>query len=160
MEPTPNQRVTMRVPRWRMPIAINHIRQAAAPPTMFELLETNTAAVSEDLPGEVIGTGVGISGAPGVVREQRKPQEPREPKEPKEPKEPGDEGRARAPRAAPILVSGVAVDPLPENLARLGARIEAITDRDPIGVHPKDDVFVPSNRRAFKQFIIQSYYKR
>ena len=146
MEPTQNQRVTMRVPRWRMPIALEHVRQAAPPPTMFELLETNTAAVSEDLPGIVIGTGVGISGAPGVVREPRKPQEPRES---------GANTEPRPPRAVAPVAPAVAVAPLPENLAKLEARIKAVTERDRVLVHP--EVFVPSNRRAFKQFIIQSY---
>ena len=146
MEPTQNQRVTMRVPRWRMPIALEHVRQAAPPPTMFELLETNTAAVSEDLPGIVIGTGVGISGAPGVVREPRKPQEPRDP---------GANTEPRPPRAVAPVAPAVAVAPLPENLAKLEARIKAVTERDRVLVHP--EVFVPSNRRAFKQFIIQSY---
>ena len=146
MEPTQNQRVTMRVPRWRMPIATEHVRQAPAPPTLFELLETNTAAVSEDLPGIVIGTGVGISGAPGVVREPRKPQEPRES---------GANTEPRPPRAVAPVAPAVAVAPLPENLAKLEARIKAVTERDRVLVHP--EVFVPSNRRAFKQFIIQSY---
>ena len=146
MEPTQNQRVTMRVPRWRMPIALEHVRQAAPPPTMFELLETNTAAVSEDLPGIVIGTGVGISGAPGVVREPRKPQEPRES---------GANTEPRPPRTVAPVAPAAAVAPLPENLAKLEARIKAVTERDRVLVHP--EVFVPSNRRAFKQFIIQSY---
>lgn len=156
----------MRVPRFRMPIAIEHVRQAPAPPTMFELLETSTAAVSEDLPGVVIGTGVGISGAPGIVREPRKAKEPgeevepreRQPRAPRAVQELGENVEPRAARRAPqvsTLVSGVVVEPLPENLAKLEARIKAVTDRDRVLVHP--EVFVPSNRRAFKQFIIQSY---
>lgn len=39
----------------------------------------------------------------------------------------------------------------------LETRLGKVLDVNKIHIHPKQDLFVPSNRRAFKQFIIQAY---
>ena len=149
-----NQRVTFRLPRFAAPIAVEHIRMAPAPPTIFELLEGSTAAVDEALPGTVIGTGVGISGAPGAAKALAK--QPTEPRAERKPREPGVDDEPRVTTAATPAYD---VPPLPANLIELEGRIKKLMDRDRIGVHPADNIFVPSNRRAFKQFIIQTYRK-
>jgi len=145
-----NQRVTFRLPRFPAPIAKELIRTAPAPASIFELLEGSTATVDPTLPGTVIGTGVGISGAPGAI----KPRVEAKPRETK-PRVTADETNAEEVVIQPA--PKVELSPLPDNLSQLEARIQKLMDRDRIGIHPKEDIFVPSNRRAFKQFIIQTY---
>ena len=154
-----NQRVKFRLPRFVAPIAAEHIRIADAPPTIFELLEGSTAVVDEALPGTVIGTGVGVSGAPGAVKPSAKPRaEPATERKPRA--EPAEPAESAEPAMATVAVApALDLPPLPANLADLETRIKKLMDRDRIGVHPADNIFVPSNRRAFKQFIIQTYRK-
>lgn len=42
-------------------------------------------------------------------------------------------------------------------LKALESRLQKVVDVDKTQIHPKQDLFVPSNRRAFKQFIIQTF---
>ena len=148
-----NQRVKFRLPRFTAPIAAEHIRiEKAPPPSIFELLEGSTAVVDEALPGTVIGTGVGISGAPGAAKPKAEPKAERKPRA-EDTSEDTEEIVTVPVRLEPEL------PPLPANLAELEARIQKLLDRDRIGVHPADNIFVPSNRRAFKTFIVQTYRK-
>ncbi len=51
-------------------------------------------------------------------------------------------------------------DVIPEaskELKSLETRLGKVLDLDKTHIHPKQNLFVPSNRRAFKQFIIQAY---
>ena len=146
-------------PRWTATLAKGMIRKAEAPPNLIELLETMTAALPGD--GPRIGLGTGIEGPPGVdaavpvpkaVRAPAVPGQAKEPKGPQEPQEP------RAPKepvaAAAPLPAGPDGD-LSAPLQALKGKLETIANRDKILVHP--DAFVPANRKAFKNFIIQAY---
>lgn len=60
----------------------------------------------------------------------------------------------------PEDVEEIAEDIIPEPsvaMKALESRLLKVVDVDKTHVHPKQELFVPSNRRAFKQFIIQTY---
>lgn len=128
-------------PRWKAPIDPSKISKASAPPSVFEQLESITSVMPIGEPAEEVGTGVGISTgkksrAPGM--------------------EGPDEEKIRRPRAAVEIPAGsMDYGTLPPEFGALVTRIEAVTGKHKIGVNPA--AFVPSNRRAFKQFIIQAY---
>ncbi len=148
-------------PRFAAPIAKDKIRFGPAPPTMFAMLESLESVAPMDAPpGPDIGTGVG----PREIKATR-------------PAPPEDETkeRERAPRQAPALprdfsqpvviappkgpapqrlVAGPAAKPA-TGLAALQDQMKAVLARDATLVHPP--LYIPSNRRAFKQFIIQTY---
>ena len=52
-------------PRFVSPIAAAKIRKADPPPSIYELQESLTAAAPAEMAATEIGTGVGVSGAPG-----------------------------------------------------------------------------------------------
>ena len=136
-------------PRWLSPLAKEKVRLAEAPPNLIELLETMTAALPGDGEGPVIGQGTGLEGPPGVDI-QRKPAAPRVTK-------PAADGVPRAPglpREVPELPKGPTGD-LSESLEALKQRLVTVENRDKTLVHP--DTYVPANRKAFKNFIIQAY---
>jgi hypothetical protein len=146
-------------PRWRAPLAADKgvIKRTALPTDLFERFETSTAAAPLNIPAETIGVGVGIAGPPG----DELPAAPRAPRAPAAP----DlvPAAPRAPRAlpAPALPALPAPEfkvPLTEPLKELADHL-LDSERSKIGVHPKDALFVPQNRRAFKQFVIQSYWR-
>jgi hypothetical protein len=144
-------------PRFGAPIALDKIRKAPAPPTEIELLEGVDVAAPVGIPGTAIGMGVG----PRQIKERAEvPDESERPKVtvrgvaalPAE-----VEGavplRVKA-AAAPVVPAAVGVE-VGGPLKALQSRIETVVKRDPVQVHPT--AFVPANRRAFKQFIIESY---
>lgn len=143
------------VPRWKAPIASDKIRRAPAPPNLFEQLESITSVMPMGVSGEAVGTGVGISGAPGQIHP--KPVGARVPTKvragPEGAKEAKEAKESRAPKAEVVFpqVTGE----LSAEFKALASRIDTIEKKDKILVKP--EAFVPSNRRAFKQFIIQSY---
>ncbi len=144
-----------RRPRFAAPIATEKIRWGPVPPSMFSMLESLEAVAPMDVPpGPDIGTGVG----PRTMKKENKEfSEERVPAAPKPRKEPSELMEPQGPKghAGPKpVVQGPAVKPK-EGLAVLQDQIKAVIDRDAIQVHP--NVFIPTNRRAFKQFIIQSY---
>jgi len=131
----PPTRVVLRgPPRWGAPIAAEKIRRADAPPNLIELLETYTAALPVAGSDHAIGTGLGSVRVKAPVRKETETEEvvsvPNE----------------------PVLT---AVGELAAPLAALKARIETVEGRDKVLVHP--EAFVPTNRKAFKNFIIQTY---
>lgn len=119
-------------PRWLAPLAKEKIRLAEAPPNLIELLETVTAAVPKG-PSQAIGQGVGVEGPPGV------------------------NALPKPVRVvmAPLPLPGGPTLPLPPTLEGLKTRIETVAGKDKTLVHP--DAYVPPNRKAFKNFIIQTY---
>ena len=134
-------------PRWGAPIDPSKITIAPAPPNLFEQLESLTSVMPMGAAAEAVGTGVGVAGAPGAK------------------KAPGAKpaGKAtvvaegdkstRVRRELPTFSS--TYGELPATFGKIAEGLEKIINKDKILV--KSDVFVPSNRRAFKQFIIQSY---
>ena len=164
----------MALPRFPAPIALEHIKVTPAPPNMFELLESMTAVSPIGQPAQTIGMGVGIAAIPGeavpAVGTTAGPPKPREPREPREPSEPRirmmpDDGAvvaavqqdAAVVAAAQQVAEAAAAVPveLTGDLAEKKAQLEAAMGKQKIGVNPV--TFVPSNRRAFKQFIIQAF---
>ncbi|NBT46815.1 MAG: hypothetical protein EBT07_03195 [Actinobacteria bacterium] len=144
-------------PRWGAPIDISKITVTPAPPNLFEQLESLTSVMPMGEPAgeksEAVGTGVGVTGAPGAKRAPRA-------------KSTGvtavtavtaaTDASERAPRATRELPKfGSTYGELPPAFAKIATGLEKIIEKDKILVKP--DVFVPSNRRAFKQFIIQAY---
>ena len=130
-------------PRWKAPMDPSKISKAPAPPTIFEQLESITSVMPIGEPAEKVGTGVGVSRPTG-----------------KKPTVPGvegsDEEKIRRPRAAVEIPAGsMNYGTLAPEFGALAARIDAVTGKRKIEVNPV--AFVPSNRRAFKQFIIQAY---
>lgn len=154
-------------PKWGSPFAADAvggaplIRTGPMPPTILEQLESSTTAAPIGIPGPTIGTGVGIEPL-GV--EKKRVAVPR--------------GEAVViPRPAPKPVEAIvggggaapAVDlktkiPLTGEMKALAGRFMA-TDHSKVQIHPRNavtsevDVFVPPNRRYFKEFIIQSYWR-
>ena len=59
-------------PRWGAPIDISKITVTPAPPNLFEQLESLTSVMPMGEPAgeksEAVGTGVGVTGAPGAKR--------------------------------------------------------------------------------------------
>lgn len=161
-KPMPHPQVVVRgPPRWASPLAKEKVRRAEAPPNLIELLETLTAALPGDGEGPSIGQGTGLEGPPGVdlidpgvgvgpARVQRPPVQ----RVPGAPGGPKADGAPRAPREVPELPQGPTGD-LAAPLEALKQRLEAVENRDKTLVHPAE--FVPANRKAFKNFIIQAY---
>jgi hypothetical protein len=135
---------------------------------MFAMLESlDSVAPMDAPPGADYGTGVGpreIKKAPvadvgdvGDLGEERA--EKAGPKKvaalPREYAQPtilpGPRGPAQARLAAPV---GPAAKPQ-SGLSALQDQMKAVLARDATQVHPP--LYIPSNRRAFKQFIIQTY---
>ena len=52
-------------PRFVSPIAAGKIRMAPPPPSIYELQESLTVAAPAEMAETEMGTGVGVSGAPG-----------------------------------------------------------------------------------------------
>lgn len=161
-----NRNMEARRPRFAAPIAADKIRAAPPPPNLFEILESVAVALPTDVPaGPVIGDGVGerkivpvgisAPGEPIGPREPRKPREPRGPKEQAEFVE-GEEGvvEVEAPKAALVPEPG-ALGAASASLLAMESRVKQVTDKMTTLVHPS--IYIPTNRRAFKQFIIQSY---
>ncbi len=96
---------------------------------------------------------------------ERAPKEPSDAFAPRAPAfaKPKAPGAAAAAAAAPALDADFAVE-IPKPLADLAARFKG-TDYSRVQIHPENavtkrtDVFVPPNRRYFKDFIIQSYWR-
>ena len=158
-----------RIPKWGNPLAPEKglVRVGPLPSDLLSRLETLTAVVPMGEPAAVVGAGAaaGAAGAPG----KPKPGKPRA--------APGLAPtalveRARGDRGAAVAVAAHAAEAaaadagvaMPKPLAELGDRFAA-TDYSRVQIHPENaitglrDVFVPSNRRYFKQFIIQSYWR-
>lgn len=152
-KPLPQPQVVVRgPPRWSSPLAKEKVRRAEAPPNLIELLETLTAALPGEGEGPSIGQGTGVEGPPGAEGVPRVAR-PRAEKadgalETDRPRAPG------LPREVPELPKGPTGD-LSAPLEALKQRLETVANRDKVLVHP--DTFVPANRKAFKNFIIQAY---
>jgi hypothetical protein len=146
---------------------------APPPPSIYELQESLTVAAPAEMAKTELGTGVGVSGAPGgtgdIIPEQPKTKPSRRAsasvRAPSVSKEAPVAATANAAATAstatpaeapPVAATAVATVPPPsETLAQLSARLVEKTDQVQIKV--KSDAFMPSNRKAFKNFIIQSY---
>ena len=128
-------------PRWKAPIDLSKISKAPAPPSVFEQLESITSVMPIGEPAEVIGTGVGVS----TAKKTRAPGA----------RAPGAESETGARAAVEMPIGSMDYGALPPEFGALVSRIGAVTDKRKIEVNPM--AFVPSNRRAFKQFIIQAY---
>jgi len=154
------------VPRWGPPIARDKIRRQVASPNEDEVAETLTAvvpmppedvaeeeAVAEEADAVATAAAIATATAPKTAR-SRPPA-----------KKPDAEVTAitarRAPKAATerVATDGPTIASLPAALQPVAARVKASLDASTIGIHPTDGLFVPSDRRAFKQFIIQTYRK-
>ena len=165
-------------PRWDTPLSpdVGIARRMALPANFAEQLESLTAVAPMGLPGVAIGTGE--AAAPTdiaeLIAERARERDARRTERIKSFKEkaprddlgllvprPGMAPRARAPRVIKDIPTDLKV-PLTKPLQDLGERFLG-TDVSKVSVHPKnevsgiDNVFVPQNRRFFKEFIIQSY---
>ena len=133
------------IPRWLAPIDPSKIRAAPAPPSVFEQVESVTAVMPIGEPAITVGEGVPKEGDAPKVKGVKKTV--------------GEPGVAstleKVPRERKIIEMPTTIGELPEGLKDIAERIETVVKKDKILVHP--DAFVPSNRRAFKQFIIQAY---
>lgn len=152
-------------PRFAAPIAKDKIRFGPAPPTMFSMLESlDSVAPMDAPPGPDYGTGVGpreIKKAEvtdvGDVGEEigAKPAPKKVAALPREYEQltvlAKPSGPAQQRLAAPV---GPAAKPA-SGLAALESQMKTVLSRDATLVHPP--LYIPSNRRAFKQFIIQTY---
>ncbi len=155
-------------PRFAAPIAADKIRWGPAPPTMFAMLESLDSVAPMGVEGPDIGTGVGPRTikrdvAPRVDDGDRGEGEgdvekrggPRVvamlPKEYAQPTALPGSRRPMAQLAGPV---GPAAKPQ-TGLAALQDQMKAVLARDGTQIHPP--LYIPSNRRAFKQFIIQTY---
>jgi len=156
-------------PRFVSPIASSKIRMAPPPPSIYELQESLTVAAPAEMAKTELGTGVGVSGAPGgtgdIIPEppKIKPSRRASVRAPSASKETPAAANATATaadstpaEAPPVAATPVATVPPPsETLSQLSARLVEKTDQVQIKVKP--EAFMPSNRKAFKNFIIQSY---
>jgi len=177
-------------PRFVSPLPQSKIRKAPPPPTMYELLESLTVAAPAEMAETEMGTGVGVSGAPGGLPPATTPAAatpaaatpsaatPAAPKTtrkastaleapervratpivPIEPLAAPTAAAAATPAAVAESAAAALTTPAPpptDALAALSARLEEKTGERQIKVAP--DAFMPANRRAFKQFIIESY---
>lgn len=140
--------ITRGPPRWKAPIAREKVRTAPPPPNFVELLETLAVAPSSN--GPVIGEGTGVAppnidpaGAPRVLPRVIEPKPTREPIEKK-------------PEPIGVPLAQIKGE-LPPVLSTLKTRLESLESKQKVEVKP--DVYVPSNRKSFKQFIIQNYRK-
>ena len=170
-------------PRFVSPIAAAKIRRAEIQPSIYELQETLTATAPAEMAATEIGTGVGVSGAPGglgdIVPGAKPATTPTVPTPAQTarqtvitPLPPMPTARTKTTRRARNKVAEVAEvaegaegaepvttvaeAPAPSNaLLELSARLTQKTDQSEIKVSP--EAYMPANRRAFKNFIIQSY---
>lgn len=172
-------------PRFVSPIAAIKIRKADPPPSIYELQESLTVAAPAEMAETVMGTGVGVSGAPGglgdVVPVEAAPKVVK-PKTVRAPRT-AEPAFAEAPTPAatetatpmldfleptpalPTLPSAPSTEatapkislapPPSDSLVSLAARLVEKTDQRQVKVTP--DAFMPANRRAFKPFIIEAY---
>jgi len=176
-------------PRFVSPIAAGKIRMAPPPPSIYELQESLTVAAPTEMAETEMGTGVGVSGAPGgtadivpVEAAAPKTVKPKTVRAPRAVATPAAEetpaaaaaepaaaaaepGTGTAAAAAPTAKPSVRMAPPPgpevpvappsDALAQLAVRLTEKTDQSQIKVAPT--AFMPTNRRAFKDFVIQSY---
>jgi len=137
-------------PRWKSPIAPEKIKVTEAPPGAAELLESTTAVADIEGGGApVIGTGAAA-----------------------EPTESGRAGgKTKAPRGASAPRGAAAAEgeesresketpvvprvPFKPSDERIADALSSIMSKDKIKVKPK--TFVPVDRKAFSQFIIQTF---
>ena len=139
-------------PRWRAPIALSQVSRAEAPPNLVELLETVTAAAPMG-PAPVIGEGTGVEPPAAVPRPPRVA--PRAVPAVREPRAAATEALGRVEAAPAVPVEARAEGALPAPLEALKKRLDIVDNKDKVLV--KQEAFVPANRKAFKQFIIQAY---
>ena len=144
-------------PRFVSPIAAAKIRKADPPPSIYELQESLTVAAPSEMADTVIGTGVGVSGAPGGLGDIIPSVPSKKPRAPSVKSTRADPGTIKEPKADVVATAEPLTEAPPPSdaLALLSTRIIEKTDKSQIKVTP--DAFMPSNRRAFKDFIIQSY---
>jgi hypothetical protein len=156
----------IRRPRFGAPIARDKIRVGPAPPSIFEMLESVTAAVPADIPGGPV-VGEGSRGwHDKLVRDAKNVPSAREAlgnkkrvlqeelKEVEIPLNVEPPHEIESAVSAPVEVSQEA----PRFTAEFETKLKSVIDRDTAVVKlPKDQYYIPSNRRAFKQFIIQTY---
>jgi len=181
-------------PRFVAPIGLSKIRKVPPPPSIYELVETLTAAAPAEMAEIDVGLGVGIAGAPGALpsaavlptpspsgpsaRPEKSKRGPTIRKVPKtamdtiaelqatpaavEEAVEADEVFETAEEAEEAEVAEEAeeaeepvVGELPKTLKDLEDRLLAVTEKKKVKVSPA--YFVPANRRAFKEFIINTY---
>ena len=147
-------------PRFVSPIAASKIRMAPPPPSIYELQESLTVAAPAEMAKTELGTGVGVSGAPGgtgdIIPEPPKIKPSRRASVRALSASKEAPATTEVAEAAPVAAAAAAVVPPPsETLAQLSSRLIEKTDQVQVKVKP--DAFMPSNRKAFKNFIIQSY---
>lgn len=168
-------------PRFVSPVAAAKIRKAPPPPTMYELLESLTAVAPVEMAETSMGTGVGVSGAPGgvptektiklkTVRPTMKAVAAPTTATPAAVATPAETPAATpaetpaaatpaepAPKATKIRMAAPPVEEAPPSdaLLRLADRLKEKTSEQQIKISP--EAFMPANRRAFKKFIIESY---
>ena len=144
-------------PKWKSPIAREKIKVTEAPPGAAELLESTTAVAEIEGGGApVIGTGTATAAAGKAVAEvdetdARKTKRSRDPSAPKGSAAEGREGGEG--REAPASV--VPRVPFKPSDQRIADALSSIMAKDKIKVKPK--TFVPVDRKAFSQFIIQTF---
>lgn len=167
-------------PRWGTPLSpdVGLARRAPLPADFVEQLESLTAVAPIGVPGESVGSGDLTPAAPADIgelmaerareREKRRLERAREWRE-KTGREAAELlGRPPAAREYRKLEAKKGFDPkelkvpLTKELEGLATRFLG-TDYSKVGIHPRnsitgiEDVFVPQNRRYFKEFIIQAY---
>ena len=169
-EEAPRPRPSVVVPRWGAPIAKEKIRRQVASPNEDEVAEQLAAVVpmppedvaeeeakeaEEAVEEEAMETAAAVATA--TAPKTAKPKAPA--------KKPDAEAVAITARRAPkpvaerIVADGPAIESLPTALQPVAARVKASLEASTIGIRPTDGLFVPSDRRAFKHFIIQTYRK-
>lgn len=167
----PPPRVMVRgVPRFRAPIATDKIIREAAPTNMVDLLEgvataagvAATATATTTAPD--MGTGVrveaaGVRAPPIGTRPARRTGTGFDEysdvvEEAGVTRRVGPSAAAAVPGTVPVGAVG-AVGALPATLAKLEEHLLAVERRKKVQVSP--DAYIPSNRRAFKSFIIEAY---
>ena len=162
-------------PKWGIPLPIETanggtplIRVGPLPPTILEQLESSTTYMPTDIPAITIGTGVGIApgggaagGGAAIVSRRVPVARPR-----------GEAVVGPRPQVDRRAGGGAAVETeniktaveLTGDLKALAQRFRS-TDYSKVQIHPRNevttelDVYVPPNRRYFKEFIIQSYWR-
>jgi len=169
VEAPPMPRRAAGPPRWTNPMPSDKviIKRAPLPASAIELLETLTAAEPIGIPAaKAIGTGTIADIESSVVANIVPPVRRVAPVlAPRAGAAAGDLlPRAAVAKKATLEITADLAVPFPKPLADLGARIKG-TDYSRVQIHPVNnvtstpDVYVPQNRRAFKEFIIQSYWR-
>lgn len=163
-------------PRWGTPLSpdVGIARKMALPADFVAQLESLTAVGPMGLPGAADAGEAAPADIAELIadraraRDERRKERAREFREGK-PRDdlgalvprPGMAPRARAARVIREVPKDLRV-PLTKPLQDLAERFLG-TDVSKVGVHPKneitgiDEVFVPQNRRFFKEFVIQAY---